>query len=194
MLVDARNYKNDPAYCAYLVEKLAGRHPEAMGWLALRIGCDVQRLEAIKSMVVQASYLEQYAFESLLNGIQRFRRNYMGKRSTSPIWPDLITQTRIVFAGTLKNAIANRQSLVNKSLGYSALELRASLESKFQSGMSWEIYPQWEVDHIQPVCTFNLWEPDIDRSVHALDNLQPLWATENQSKGDRCVAKYEQFA
>lgn len=187
MLVDARNYQSDHAYCAYLVEKLVGTHEEAQSWLATRLGCEIQRLKEIQAMTSKATYLEQYALESLLAGISNFRRNYMGKRSASPVWSYLIRETRASFVKIWRQACSGQDGPVDKNLGYSPGELRSEIESKFQGEMSWSAYPAWEVDHIQPVCSFNLWEPDIDRKVHALSNLTPLWKKENQSKGSRSL-------
>ena len=72
-------------------------------------------------------------------------------------------------------------------LGYSASELRVHLEKKFLLGMSWENYGQWHVDHIVPLSS-HLYETPDDagfKAAWSLDNLQPLWAKENQSKGSK---------
>jgi len=64
-------------------------------------------------------------------------------------------------------------------------ELRAHLERSFKPGMSWSNYGQWHVDHIHPVCKFDLSRPEHRAAVNALDNLQPLWAAENLSKSSK---------
>ena len=71
-------------------------------------------------------------------------------------------------------------------LGYTSEELVAALESKFKNGMGWENYGEWHIDHIKPVKAFldeGVTDPAI---INSIDNLQPLWASENMSKG----AKY----
>jgi hypothetical protein len=72
-------------------------------------------------------------------------------------------------------------------VGYSASTLINHLESLFQPGMTWENYGQWHVDHIRPVSSF-----EYDSFNHPqfkecwdLSNLQPLWASDNMSKGAR---------
>jgi hypothetical protein len=57
----------------------------------------------------------------------------------------------------------------------------------FRDGMSWENYGEWHIDHIMPINHFiksGITDPAI---VNALENLQPLWAYENLSKGDRIL-------
>lgn len=72
-------------------------------------------------------------------------------------------------------------------LGYTVEELMASLESKFKPGMSWENHGAWHIDHKRPISSFNFGSAN-DPEFHecwSLENLQPLWAKENLSKGAR---------
>lgn len=70
-------------------------------------------------------------------------------------------------------------------LGYSRTEFKAHIESLFETGMSWSNHGEWHIDHVKPVHLF-IKEGCLDLSViHALSNLQPLWAFENQSKGGK---------
>jgi hypothetical protein len=62
-------------------------------------------------------------------------------------------------------------------------DLKIHIESLFKEGMSWDNYGKWHVDHIKPVSLFNA-EDDIS-IVNSLENLQPLWASENLSKGNK---------
>lgn len=67
-------------------------------------------------------------------------------------------------------------------LGYTGKDLSDSLESKLQDGMSWANYGEWHIDHIKPVKAFideGVTDPAI---INAIDNLQPLWASENIRK------------
>jgi len=74
-----------------------------------------------------------------------------------------------------------------KILGFDKHTLREHLESQFTDGMSWDNMGEWHIDHIRPVSSF-----DYDSTDHpdfkkcwALNNLQPLWAEDNLSKGDK---------
>jgi len=69
-------------------------------------------------------------------------------------------------------------------LDYTFTQLISHFESQFTDGMSWDNMGQWHIDHIRPVSSF-----DFDSADHpdfkkcwALNNLQPLWATDNLSK------------
>lgn len=68
-------------------------------------------------------------------------------------------------------------------LGYTADELVKHLESRFEPGMSWENYGKWHVDHVRPCSAFDLTDATQFATCWALENLQPLWATDNMQKG-----------
>ena len=74
-----------------------------------------------------------------------------------------------------------------KDLGCSIEELKICLESKFQEGMSWDNWTSdgWHIDHIKPLASFDL--TDRNQLIQACHytNLQPLWAKDNFSKGDK---------
>lgn len=70
-----------------------------------------------------------------------------------------------------------------RQLGYTAKQLKKHLESKFLPGMTWENRGKWHIDHIKPIAVF-VSEGETDPAIiNALDNLQPLWANDNWSKG-----------
>lgn len=76
-----------------------------------------------------------------------------------------------------------------KLLGYTREELVAHLQRQFLSGMSWDNYGQWHVDHIVPLSAFEIAGP-LDpalRHAWALTNLRPLWAADNMRKKDKRV-------
>lgn len=61
------------------------------------------------------------------------------------------------------------------------------LESKFIENMSWENYGYkgWHIDHIKPCASFDLSDPEQQKQCFHYTNLQPLWAKDNLSKGDK---------
>lgn len=74
-------------------------------------------------------------------------------------------------------------TFVLAALGYSRDEFKAHMESLFVEGMSWENHGEWHIDHVKPVAAF-VRDGILDtRIIHALENLQPLWAIDNQKKG-----------
>jgi hypothetical protein len=74
------------------------------------------------------------------------------------------------------------------SLGCSLEDAKAYLESKFLRGMSWDNYGEkWHIDHIIPICEFDLSEKSEARRANNILNLRPIWAEENLSKGGRIL-------
>lgn len=70
-------------------------------------------------------------------------------------------------------------------VGYTVKDLMMRLEGLFSEGMTWENMGEWHVDHIIPKSSFD-YKDTGDASFKeawALDNLQPLWAADNMSKG-----------
>lgn len=91
----------------------------------------------------------------------------------------------------LNEAIKNDQKAGSavKDLGCSIEELKVYLESKFQEGMTWDNHTinGWHIDHIRPLCSFNLEDEEELKSACHYTNLQPLWYNDNIAKG----GKYE---
>ena len=82
-----------------------------------------------------------------------------------------------------------------KIVGYSVDDLRAHIESKWLSGLTWDNHGRiflkgkrsWHIDHIIPINSFSFQsynDPEF-RECWALSNLQPLWEEENLSKGTK---------
>ena len=59
------------------------------------------------------------------------------------------------------------------------------MESKFKEGMNWQNIRLWHIDHIIPCSHFDLTKPEEQAKCFHYTNLQPLWASENLSKGNR---------
>lgn len=72
-----------------------------------------------------------------------------------------------------------------EALGYTLADLRSHLEARFADGMSWDNMSHWHIDHVRPLSSFTITGPDCPefRKAWALENLQPLWARDNLSKG-----------
>lgn len=88
-------------------------------------------------------------------------------------------------------------------LGCSREHLRAHLESKFythpETGlmMTWGNYGSlWHIDHIKPLCSFDLLNPCEFLIAVNFENLRPLWAEENLKKSslDRKIKRREPWA
>ena len=90
---------------------------------------------------------------------------------------------RTILNNTLKRFGKQKEDETIKLLGYSAIELKEYIESLFVEDMSWDNYGEWHIDHIKPVSSYDSDTPvDV---VNNLENLQPLWAFDNLSKGNK---------
>ena len=79
-------------------------------------------------------------------------------------------------------------------VGYTVKQLKTHLEKQFKPGMSWENYgTYWHIDHIVPKSVFNYQSSDdIDfQQCWSLNNLQPLEAEINFSKGAKLVKPFQ---
>jgi len=76
-----------------------------------------------------------------------------------------------------------------RDLGCTIPVLKTYLESKFQSGMSWDNWTAdgWHIDHIKPLSSFDLTDRNQLLEACNYTNLQPLWAKDNLSKGAKTV-------
>lgn len=72
-------------------------------------------------------------------------------------------------------------------LGYSIKDLMSHLEAQFKEGMSWTNYGQWHIDHIIPICSFNIQSKNDQqfKECWSLKNLRPLWKEENLIKSSQ---------
>lgn len=72
-------------------------------------------------------------------------------------------------------------------VGWAMTDLRDHLARQFVKGMGWHNVSEWHIDHIIPLCSFNIEGPECPefRRAWALTNLRPLWAADNMSKGPR---------
>lgn len=69
------------------------------------------------------------------------------------------------------------------SLGCTPSELRAHIERQFSKGMTWANRHLWHIDHIVPLASFDLTDPEQLRAACHFTNLRPLWAEDNLRKG-----------
>lgn len=74
-----------------------------------------------------------------------------------------------------------------ESLGCSIKEFKQYLEKKFKPGMTWDNYGYngWHVDHIKPLCIFDLTDKNQLAEAAHYTNMQPLWKDENFKKGGK---------
>ena len=78
------------------------------------------------------------------------------------------------------SADGNKEGHWVDSLGCTYAELKEHIESQFLDGMTWENHGfyGWHIDHIIPLTR---------GGTNHFTNLQPLWAKDNLSKGNKIV-------
>ena len=76
---------------------------------------------------------------------------------------------------------------------YTKEDLVKHLEKQFQPGMTWDNYGKWHIDHEIPISAFNFTKPEHEDFVRcwSLNNLRPMWAKENISKGARLEKPFQ---
>jgi len=62
-------------------------------------------------------------------------------------------------------------------------ELMTHIEGSFLENMSWDNYGEWHIDHIRPMASFDLANPQARKEVNHFTNLQAMWKSENEIKG-----------
>ena len=54
--------------------------------------------------------------------------------------------------------------------------------------MTWDNYGEWHIDHIKPISSFDLKDAKNQKLAMHYTNLQPLWAKDNISKGNKILS------
>ena len=114
-----------------------------------------------------------------------YYREYMQERRKNPQWK-LLDRAR----SRIYNALKRKQGMKSKKtlelLGVKDFqEVIDHLVSQFRERMTLDNYGQWHVDHIKPCSSFNLLDVEEQKKCFHYTNLQPLWARENLSKGNK---------
>lgn len=114
-----------------------------------------------------------------------YMRGYVKKRNKLDRSFYLLNVLRI----RISKALSRNYKKAAKSsilLGAPIAVVRAHLEARFQTGMTWENHGKWHIDHIRPCASFDLSDPVQQKICFHYSNLQPLWAADNAKKGAKC--------
>jgi hypothetical protein len=84
-----------------------------------------------------------------------------------------------IKTGHLKSPIRSMEYI-----GCTVEEFKAHIESLWVDGMTWENNTKhgWHIDHIRPLASFDLTNPEQMKCALHYTNLQPLWARDNLEK------------
>jgi hypothetical protein len=145
---------------------------------------DISKASYEKNKEHRRAYKKEYN-QREKDKINTYARKYSKKkRATDPAWKlkaNLRARLYKLFSG--RNKSKSTQELTGCDIDF----LMSYIESKFKSGMSWQNYGDWHIDHIKPCSTFDLTDPKQQEECFHYTNLQPLWAEENWKKNNRIV-------
>ena len=88
----------------------------------------------------------------------------------------------------LRSKKLEKKGRTAKIFGYTQQQLKEHLENLFKPGMTWLNYGKWHVDHIVPLSSAQTYAEITE--LYSLENLQPLWASENRRKHAMSLADW----
>lgn len=113
------------------------------------------------------------------------RRGYMRDWANNKYATDINYRIKSAVQARIRSAIKNNYKAASTTelIGCSIEHLKYYLEFQFKSGMSWNNYGKWHIDHKIPCASFDLSDPEQQKVCFHYSNLQPLWMKDNVSKG-----------
>lgn len=124
------------------------------------------------------------------NGGKQWENNWAKvQRKINPQW-----KLKANLRGRYLDAIKRHTTGGKVNKHHSAIELigcdiqfyKQYLEQQFQSDMTWENHGVvWEIDHIKPCASFDLIHSNQQKECFHYSNTQPLYYSDNRSKGDK---------
>lgn len=162
---------------------------------------EIEYLESKKREVIEwlkknYPYIKDSEIEQIIDSsaISKEASRILERAKIRGMTPDEIAIMREKKLNTRMRSILYRSIKQNrigthwkKLVNYSLKDLKEHLELKFKPGMSWQNMGEWHIDHIIPLSwwKFERYSDREFKQCWALCNLQPLWETENCSKGNR---------
>ena len=148
--------------------------------------------DRIKSMVSEYQQVHpEKRKEWLTNNVdkrRKYNREYTRVRIRDP---------RVKLQMTARRNIRRALTYIKKGdLGISSkLELlgcdleyfKEWIEDQFEDGMTWENHGEWHLDHVKPLASFDLTDPEQVEEASIFFNFQPLWAEDNLKKGAKII-------
>jgi hypothetical protein len=132
----------------------------------------------------------KYAKENV-EKIRKYQNEYKrNRRKNDPLYK-MVRNLRGRIQKALKSQGATKDSTTLELFGASKEFVWKHLESQFREGMTRKNNSPkgWHIDHIKPMISFDLSDPEQLKECCHYTNLQPLWWWENLEKSD----KYEKI-
>lgn len=124
------------------------------------------------------SYCKKHYHEN-----KEWYRNWERNRLKEDIGFRLRKNVGVRINMALKAYNALKQDRTIEYLGCNMEEYTLYLESKFKPEWNWDNYgTEWEIDHIKPICKFNLLDEEEMYKCFHYTNTQPLSKQDNREK------------
>lgn len=122
-----------------------------------------------------------------LDRVKSVRKTRYNKRYISDAQYKIARTLRTRLLQAIRGQNSGKSASAVKDLGCTIQELVVYLEHLWLPGMNWGNHRRlgWHIDHIRPLASFDLTDPEQQRQACHYTNLQPLWAYENLTKGDK---------
>lgn len=139
-----------------------------------------QRKEKAKLRMRQIRSRDREAYRAIVNSWDKLRRD-----------KDPNYRIACNLRSRLSKAISqdHKKGSAVRDLGCTLDQLRLYIENQFVDDMSWSNYghgvDKWNIDHIRPLSSFDLTDPEQLKIACHYTNLQPMWHLHNISKGNR---------
>jgi hypothetical protein len=133
-------------------------------------------------------YFKKYR-EKNADKIRETKRNYEKTRKSNDPLYKLISNFRTAIYQVLKENNVKKNGHYFDILKYTPQQLIEHLEKQFSDEMTWDNYGLWHVDHKHPISLYNIEEIGDDEFLKcwSLDNLQPMWGSENIKKSNKLL-------
>jgi hypothetical protein len=124
------------------------------------------------------------------NNYERYRK-YMNNRHKLLMKTDSSYKIKKNLRRRLNLALKEQGIIKDKSfinyIGCNIKYLLNYIECQFSDTMSWSNYGKWHIDHIVPCSNFDLTKESEKKRCFNYNNLRPLWAKDNLSKGAKIL-------
>ena len=181
----SKKYKNTQYYQSHCKSCLAKERKEYYGNLKNREAILARQKEYRadpKNKEKRKKYEADPKNKERKNALQRKRDKE--RRQSDPLYK-LVCNIRTRISLSITNAGFKKNSKTHKILNCSFEEFMSHLEKQFNSGITWENYGKWHLDHIVPVSLASTEEEIIKLNYYK--NFQPMWGPENESKSNKII-------
>jgi len=157
-----------------------------------RYDLDLAKKSKTNDDVKKNRYLKKYESRKTLepiiekikcNSKKEYNRIYKRNRIAKDVDFRMRCNIRSLIRTVIKKQGYKKKSHTFDILGCEYDTFKAYFEPLFKPGMTWENHGAWHIDHIYPVSRATDEKHLIELNHYT--NLQPLWASENLSKGNK---------